>query len=235
MNGAQLDHLVVMAPTLDDGVQWCEAKLGVTPDAGGRHAFMGTHNRLLRTSSSACPGSYLEIIAIDPDGTAPAHQRWFDMDDAALRATVAAQGPQLIHWVARVPDIGASTQALHQLGWAVGAPQAASRQTPRGLLEWQIGLRDDGLRLLGGCLPTLIRWGAIHPEASMPERGVQLQRLELLHPQATALRAALAALGLPPSAVIDVQPGASPALVAHLHTPVGLVALRSHAPTNATP
>ena len=229
MNGAQLDHLVVMAPTLDDGVQWCEATLGVTPDAGGRHAFMGTHNRLLRTSSSACPGSYLEIIAIDPDGTAPAHQRWFDMDDAALRATVAAQGPQLIHWVARVPDIGASTQTLHQLGWEAGAPQAASRQTPRGLLEWQIGLRDDGVRPLQGCLPTLIHWNGPHPEASLQERGVQLRRLELQHPQAALLSQALGALDVHGNTVIQVSASDTPALIAHLDTPRGPVKL----PVNA--
>jgi hypothetical protein len=27
----QIDHLVVMAPSLDLGVQWCEATLGITP------------------------------------------------------------------------------------------------------------------------------------------------------------------------------------------------------------
>ena len=75
----QLDHLVVLASSLEQGVAWCEAALGITPDAGGRHAFMGTHNRLLRTSSDAFPNSYLEIIAIDPDGQPPTNsQRWFD-------------------------------------------------------------------------------------------------------------------------------------------------------------
>ena len=229
---AQLDHLVVMAATLEEGVQWCEDTLGVTPAAGGRHAFMGTHNRLLRTSSEAFAASYLEIIAIDPEGappSAPFDKRWFDMDAAWLRASVAQHGPQLIHWVARVPDIAASTEALHALDLPAGAPQAASRQTPRGLLEWQIGLRSDGQRLLGGCLPTLIRWGAIHPEASMQGQGVQLLGLELQHPQADALRAALLALNLPVNTPIQVQISAQPALAAHLQTPKGRVTLRSRA------
>ena len=43
-----LDHLVVAAATLDDGIAWCERTLGHVPQAGGRHAFMGTHNRILR-------------------------------------------------------------------------------------------------------------------------------------------------------------------------------------------
>ena len=233
---SQLDHLVIMAATLEEGVQWCEATLGVTPAAGGRHAFMGTHNRLLRTSSDAFAASYLEIIAIDPEGAppvAPFDKRWFDMDTASLRASVTQHGPQLIHWVARIPDIAASTQALHALDLPAGAPQAASRQTPRGLLEWQIGLRSDGQRLLDGCLPTLIHWGAIHPEASLQDQGVQLLGLELQHPQADALRAALLALNLPVDAPIQVQSGARPALAAHLQTPKGPVTLRSHA--SATP
>jgi uncharacterized membrane protein YphA (DoxX/SURF4 family) len=41
-----LDHLVIMASTLAQGVAWCEATLGVTPGPGGEHPLMGTHNRL---------------------------------------------------------------------------------------------------------------------------------------------------------------------------------------------
>ena len=227
---AQLDHLVVLASSLEQGVAWCEATLGITPDAGGRHAFMGTHNRLLRTSSAAFPHSYLEIIAIDPEGQAPANsQRWFDMDSAELQAQVQKSGPRLIHWVARVPDIAAATQALQQLELAVGTPQAASRMTPRGLLEWQIGLRDDGVRPLQGCLPTLIHWKGPHPEASLQERGVQLRRLELQHPQAALLSQALGALDVHGNTVIQVSASDTPALIAHLDTPRGPVKL----PVNA--
>ena len=46
-----LDHLVVIAPTLADGVAWCESTLGVTPGPGGEHPLMGTHNRLIHISS----------------------------------------------------------------------------------------------------------------------------------------------------------------------------------------
>ena len=42
-----VDHVVIAADTLERGVQWCEATLGVTPERGGEHALMGTHNRLL--------------------------------------------------------------------------------------------------------------------------------------------------------------------------------------------
>ena len=50
-----LDHLVVAADTLEQGVAWCEATLGVRPSAGGQHVFMGTHNRVLDISTPRYP------------------------------------------------------------------------------------------------------------------------------------------------------------------------------------
>ena len=48
---SRIDHLVVAASSLDQGVAWCEATLGVTPGPGGEHPLMGTHNRLLRVAT----------------------------------------------------------------------------------------------------------------------------------------------------------------------------------------
>jgi hypothetical protein len=62
-----LDHLVVAARTLDEGAAWCADTLGVAPEAGGRHALMGTHNRVLSIAGPGWPRGYLEIIAIDPE------------------------------------------------------------------------------------------------------------------------------------------------------------------------
>ncbi len=71
MTITQLDHLVMAAHTLEQGVAWCEAVLGATPAAGGKHVGMGTHNRLLSIGSVAFPQAYLEIIAIDPEAPPP--------------------------------------------------------------------------------------------------------------------------------------------------------------------
>ena len=49
----RLDHLVVLADTLSEGVSWCEATLGVTPGPGGEHPLFGTHNRLLSIAAPA--------------------------------------------------------------------------------------------------------------------------------------------------------------------------------------
>ena len=229
---ATLDHLVVLAPSLASGVAWAEATLGVTPGPGGEHPLMGTHNRLLRLSngsdqSNAQPGAaYLEIIAIKPAATPtlqPPERRWFDMDDPALSEHVAQMGPQLVHWVARVPDLTAALLAWRELGIDRGEARAASRPTPGGLLQWQISLRPDGQRLFDGCLPTLIEWGPHHPTATMADSGLTLQALALQHPQAAQLQAACHAIGLQAVAITD-----GPAsLSAQLTTPRGPLTLHS--------
>ncbi len=191
---------------------------------------MGTHNRLLSVASPLFPAAYLEVIAIQP-GAAKAiadhDKRWFDMDCPALQQAVQRDGPQLVHWVARVPDLGAAHTALGQLGLDPGQPMAASRATPRGLLQWAITIRPDGQRPLGGCLPTLIHWGASHPTDHMASAGVQLQALSLAHPQAPLLGQALAAMGLPLGPHVSLSTAPSPGIEVVLSTPNGLVTLHS--------
>ena len=104
---AQLDHLVVAAVTLADGIAYIADATGAAPRPGGKHAAMGTHNALLRLGER----TYLEIIAIDPDAPAPPRRRWFDLDDIALQSELTEQ-PRLIHWVARVDDIEARGRRL---------------------------------------------------------------------------------------------------------------------------
>lgn len=223
----RVDHLVVLAADLASGVAWCERTLGATPAAGGEHPLMGTHNRLLNVSSAQHPCAYLEIIAINPGATPaiPASaRRWFDLDDTTLQAQVAQEGPRLVHWVAAVPDLVAGHAALAAQGLDRGAIVAASRPTPGGLLQWRITVRPDGQRLLGGCLPTLIEWGERHPCDTLPASGVQLQSLQLQHPQAPLLAQACAALGL---GALGTTAAALPCLRAVLSTPRGPVTLHS--------
>lgn len=165
----ELDHLVVGAATLDEGVAWCERVLGVTPQPGGKHALMGTHNRLLDISGPHHPRCYLEVIAIDPDAPPPARARWFDLDQPVLCERLA-QGPGLIHWVARVPNLDAAL--AYWRGEGVDAGEAV--EASRGALRWRIALREDGRRLRREALPVLIEWGDAHPTDTLPASGVQL-------------------------------------------------------------
>lgn len=221
-----LDHLVVIAESLNAGVAWCEQTLGVTPGPGGQHALMGTHNRLLRIDSPAWPCAYLEIIAIEPGARPlrkPPLRRWFDMDDTQLMASVQAHGPRLLHWVARTHHLDQALATTKQAGWDRGPALQASRMTPQGLLEWQISVRPDGQRLLDGVLPTLIEWGEVHPAEAMPASGVMLHQLQLQHPECERLRCWGQALGL---GQVEWHSG-PPALLATLDTPRGMVVLSS--------
>jgi hypothetical protein len=214
-----LDHLVVVAHTLDQGVQWCEATLGVTPGPGGQHPLMGTHNRLLNMSSPAFERAYLEIIAIDPDAVRPARVRWFGMDDPALQARVA-KAPQLLHWVARSDMLAMHRRGLVASGLNPGEPVAAGRDTAAGRLQWRLLVRDDGQLPCRGSLPTLIEWQGRHPTESMPDAGLRLL--------------SLAVRGLPAKAAEVLRPRsvrllqeAGPALHAVLSTPLGEMTLTS--------
>ncbi len=230
----QIDHLVIVAQTLAQGVAWCEATLGITPGPGGEHAQYGTHNRLAKIATPAHPLAYLEIIAIDPAAKKPmtaGAKRWFDMDDAALQAAVAIE-PRLVHFVAQTDEIQAGRTALKALGMDRGPAVQTSRHSRKGQLQWQITVRDDGQRLFDGALPSLIQWGKpdaaeplrLHPRNSLPRSGVTLQSLAITHPTAAKLQAAYEAIGLTGIAVAT-----GPAdLVATLHTPKGTVELHSH-------
>ena len=217
-----VDHVVIAADTLERGVKWCEATLGVTPERGGEHALMGTHNRLLRIATPQYPRTYLEIIAINAAAAQPARRRWFDLDDPALRHQVHQQ-PRLVHFVASTEDAAAALKALTRLGIERSALLAAERATPAGPLRWQISVRRDGQRLFYGGLPTLIQWGEVHPADTLPECGLALQSLQVRHPRAADLRAAHNAIGLQG---ITLGEGA-PNLMATLATPKGVVTLES--------
>ena len=93
-----IDHVVVAARTLDEGVAWCKAQLGITPGPGGKHAFMGTHNRLFSIQSVQFPRAYFEIIAIDRSAPAPRRPRWFDLDQPALHAELLSGRNSCIGW-----------------------------------------------------------------------------------------------------------------------------------------
>jgi len=207
------DHVVVAARSLAEGAAWCEATLGATPVEGGRHATLGTHNRLLGLGDGAHRRMYLEIIAIDPE--VPAERtRWFDLDSPALRAEIAV-APRLVHWVARCNDIDRAIAALRDAGHDPGDAIAAERMTAHGLLRWRISLRDDGRRPAAGAVPLLVEWGDAHPCDRLPASAVSVARIALGGVDR----------GLAERFGVSVAAAGSPPLSVRLDTPRGRVEL----------
>ena len=217
---AHVDHLVVAAASLAQGVAWCEATLGITPGPGGQHPLMGTHNRLFKIASADYPDAYFEIIAIDPAAPPPGRARWFGLDDPALQARLRDDGPRLIHFVARSGMLDMHRWGLITVGRRPGNPVAAGRDTPQGRLQWQILVNDDGALDCAGALPTLIQWQGSHPATHMPDSGVTLGGLTL-HGVPERVRDVLRLRG------VSVLPQAGVALLARLATPKGEITLES--------
>jgi hypothetical protein len=228
-----LDHIVVVANTLEQGVQWCEATLGITPVPGGEHIQFGTHNRLFKIATPTHPLAYFEIIAIQPGAKGPANphaKRWFDMDDPVLKAAIIKE-PRLAHFVVNTDDMQAARIALKKQSIEPGVALHASRHSRKGVLHWQITVREDGKRLFDGALPALIQWGKqddadpmrLHPRNSLPRSGVTLQSIAVTHPTAPKLQAAYDAIGL---TGIDINQGDANVAVT-LKTPKGTVTLQS--------
>jgi hypothetical protein len=210
---SRLDHLVIVAASLEQGVAWCEARLGAAPSRGGEHLRMGTHNRLLYLG----PSLYLEIIAINPAAGQPEFVRWFGMDDPVLRHRVAV-APELRTFMVATDDIASANAVLPQLG--------AIEQMRRGDLQWQITVRPDGVLQEGGCLPGLIQWPkGVHPSAGMQDTGCRLVCLEVRHPDPARLAAQWRAIGLQQDDQLVLQTAAAPYLVARVATPNGVIAI----------
>jgi hypothetical protein len=163
----KLDHLVVAARTLDDGVAHVQAALGLTPDPGGHHPRMGTWNRVMALG----PGEYLEVIAVDPAAQPPDRPRWFALDSFT-------GPPRLWTWVARVPDLDAAL--------AAGDYPGVAEPMTRGDYAWAFGLAGDGSMPCGGAGPTLIEWRGPHPSERLADRGARLRSLHVTGPAGTA-------------------------------------------------
>jgi Glyoxalase-like domain len=217
----QIDHLVVAARTLEEGVSFIAGKLGVEMTGGGAHPLMRTHNRLLNLWG----GVYLEVIAHDP--LAPPVEtprpRLFSLDDPALLKRLES-GPQFVHWVARVER----PKLLKR--WQAQYPDRIPTVVPltRGSNSWDLTVPDNGAFPAwqgagDGLLPSLIQWDTpAHPSATLPETGIALKSLTGFHPRAHLLSEQLAWLGASHLMRVEVTAGA-PVLVAEFELPDGSI------------
>lgn len=217
MWGTRLDHLVIGAATLQQGVEYVRDLLGVELPVGGEHPRMGTHNHLMQLG----PETFLEILAINPAAPAPPRPRWFGLDDPFVRAQLRQQ-PRLLTWVVNTPDLA---QIHQQSQVALGTIEPMTR----GALNWLITIPDDGHLPGAGLVPTVIQWQtAEHPAHKMAKLGCSLAKLTLYHPQLDWLRQSLATLGITDQIDLQALPANHPPyLVAQIETATGRKTLSS--------
>lgn len=116
---ARLDHLVIVAATLERRHRVVRSHNGHHPGPGGEHPLMGTHNCLFRVGHGGLPACLRRSHCHQPRIAHPharTHGRWFDMDDPALQARIAKDGPRLVHFVVNVPNAAQALAAWAALG-----------------------------------------------------------------------------------------------------------------------
>ncbi len=208
MSRCFIDHIAVTAPSLEVGAALVREALGVSPQVGGQHPRMGTHNLLVRLGDTL----FLEVIAPNAAAPAPSRPRWFALD--TLRPNAA---PYLAAWVARTSDI-------HAVASASSEPLGHIEPMTRGTLSWLITITPDGSLPFDGIAPALIEWQTeAHPAAKLQDQGLSLASLELFHPKPARISRLLVSLGLEgPVSVLPTSSGSRPRLVAHINTPLGV-------------
>lgn len=211
----ELDHIVVAAHTMAQGLAYVEALLGVAMAPGGAHPRMATHNHLLRLGDAV----FLEVIAIDPSAPPPARPRWFQLDDPALQAELRVS-PRVVTWVVGARDIAAVVGASNR-------PLGAIEPMTRGDLCWSITIPGDGALVDGGMMPLVLQWpDGAHPASRMPDLGCTLDRLEAAHPDPVAYRRDLSSIGADRYVALRATaPGERSRLIAHVRTPRGIRAI----------
>jgi Glyoxalase-like domain len=207
-----VDHLLLGAADLDQGVAWLEGLTGVKAVAGGSHPGAGTRNALVSLGGR----QYLEVIAPDPKQDAVSNAR---VDGLRRLAQ-----PRLVTWAAAAKDIAATAARARQAGLEVSDPSDGSRARPDGkLLRWKalrvpstVGADDVEP------VPFFIEWaaGSLHPSQDSPT-GCTLRSFEIEHPEPARVVQALEKLGI----AAKVRPAKAARLLATLATPRGEVQL----------
>jgi hypothetical protein len=206
----RLDHLTVIAPTLDEGVAHVRRCLDLDVPFGQRHGYMGTHNHLLQLGGSV----YLEIVALAPDGVPPGRPRWFGLDDQRQVRADWDAGRRLRGWVARTDAIDAVLAGRAGIfGRKVSLPWSEP--------SFEFAIPDDGTLPLDGAAPSLIdRRGKPRSMAAMADLGARLRTFALEHPDPAAVSDLYRDLGIdrPPT----VAPGRTLRYRAEIDTPGGV-------------
>jgi hypothetical protein len=151
-----IDHVTVAGKDLKT-MQASLTALGIPSEYGGQHNNHATEMAL----TSFPDGSYLELIALQPnaDAKAVAAHYWAkQMEENA--------GP--CAWAVRVKDVAAEVKRLQGAGAPVGEPERSGRTRPDGTrLDWETA--QVGKEPRGSFFPFLIRDFTPRRERAFPK------------------------------------------------------------------
>lgn len=202
-----LDHLTVIAPSLEEGARHIRDSLGLDVPFGTRHPYMGTYNHRLMLGGAV----YLEVIAVDPDGLPPARARWFGLDDPVQVRRDWDQGRRLRGWVANTSTL-ATVLARHANIFGTEVP------LPPEDPSFAFTLLASGGLPLDGAAPSIIdHRGDTSHIPTIPDLGARLRAFTLEHPDPDHIAALYRALGIAQAPV--VRPGPVLRYRASIETP----------------
>ena len=139
-----IDHVTVAGMDLKQ-MQARLSSVGIPSAYGGPHSNHATEMAL----ASFPDGSYLELIAVQPDADAKALAAHYWSKQMQGNAGPAA-------WAVRAADLSAEAERLHAAGVVVSAPTRSGRARPDGVhLEWETVIA--GPEPNGTFFPFLIR------------------------------------------------------------------------------
>jgi len=214
----RIDHLVVGALNLQQGVSYVKEVLGIVMPYGGMHVQMGTHNHLMQLGEDV----FLEVISINPDIDPPKAPRWYGLDDPFIKRQIEKR-PVFLTWVVNTKNIN---EFLQKASVSFGTPELIRR----GELSWYFGIPDDGRLIAGGMLPYVIEWQTDrHPASNMADVGCRLKSLEIHHPLPLWLKSVLECIGASDLVKVHALPkNGVPHLIAKIDTPNGERKLHSN-------
>ena len=174
-----IDHLVIACADPDAAAADLERELGLGATGGGRHAALGTFNRLVWLGDT-----YLELIGVFD--RALAERSWIGAP--TIRALDAGGG--LATWGIATDDIEGDVARLNAGGAGLTEPMAGERARPDGsVVRWRLSVPRE----LGPERPPfLIEHDPTAAEWSPVDRAI---RAEAIHPLGAPVRLETLELG----------------------------------------
>ncbi len=161
-----IDHLIIATPDPAAAADELESKVGLRATAGGRHAGLGTYNRIAWLGDA-----YLELIGVEDAEAARGHP----VGRSAVEAL--EHGGGFCGFALSSDRLAADVAHLRASGSSIGEPTHGSRETDGGeLVEWWSAFPEETPT---GALPFLIQHAPTGAEWSP---AAVAERQQLAHP-----------------------------------------------------